>query len=145
MFALLSPSFLKDLILFPLTRMEEKSLSDLLAYKYDARLLHKDEKIIKVYGNYFINLVLTNRKMTVSRQINSTHNVLNEVFAMPYTQIGTYEVYRMRFIGSKILKIVSAPGLTRYWFFSGDADVIELISIMDDYTIKAQNSSWDSM
>ena len=112
-------SLLWEIISFPFTRMEAVILKDSMNKEFHQILLSPNEVIINCYDNPFRSFLITNMRIISIQKfkITTDMNFVSKIFSIPLNQIGTTEMFRLRFPNIHVLRITSAPGFKFYWFF----------------------------
>lgn len=127
-----------EIFSFPFTRMEEIILKDSINQEFHKMLLNPDEIIVSCYDNPFKSFLITNMRLISIQKLKVTtdFNLVSKIFSIPLNQVGTTEMFRLRFPNVHVLRITTAPGFKFYWFFKKTVSMEELskaiIKVADD-------------
>lgn len=121
-----------EIFSFPFTRMKSIVLKDTVNKEFHQNLLNPDEVIISCYDNIFKSFLITNMRIVSIQKFRVATNVnlASKIFSIPLNQVGTVEMFALRFFDVHVLRITSAPGFKFYWFFKKTVSMLELVKII---------------
>lgn len=132
--------FIYELILFPLTRMEEVDPKEYLKHTFFTSLFSEKEIIIKAYDNPFRSFLVTNMRLVGIQKLKVTTStdLVAKIFCLPINQVGTLITYRLRFPYVNVIRLTTGPGFRFYWFFKRSVSLEELSRVINTAVSKVQ-------
>ncbi|MDX8336179.1 hypothetical protein [Candidatus Cetobacterium colombiensis] len=127
-----------EVLTFPFTKMSRIILEDSINKEYHRLLLNSNEEIITCYDNHFKSFLITNMRIISIQKlkVTSEFNLVSKIFSIPLNQVGTTEMFGLKFFHINVLRITTAPGFKFYWFFKKSVSMEELsktiIRVSDD-------------
>lgn len=128
---------------FSFTKMSKITLEASLNNEFHKMILNSNEKINICYDSYFRSFLITNMRIVSIQKIKVTSelNLISKIFSIPLNQVGTTEIFRLRFFNIRVLRITTAPGFKFYWFFKKNVSIEELSKIMIEVVDDVQGIS----
>lgn len=117
-----------EIFSFPFTKMEAIVLKDSVNKEFHQILLNSNEIIVSCYDNPFKSFLITNMRIISIQKLKVTtdFNLVSKIFSIPLNQVGTTEMFGLRFPNVHVLRITTAPGFKFYWFFKKTVSMEEL-------------------
>ncbi|ERT65390.1 hypothetical protein [Cetobacterium somerae] len=117
-----------EIFSFSFTRMSRVVLQNSLDKEFHKILLNSNEQIIMCYDNQFKSFLITNMRIISIQKlkVTSEYNLVSKIFSIPLNQVGTTEMFGLKFFNISVLRITTAPGFKFYWFFKKDVSMEEI-------------------